>query len=209
MKFILLNLYPLKIIINKQLVIFNNAGEHISYINSNIVPLGCYDSPLKKNVTLQLWEKNKKVIKDNSAIYRRQNELSSSDLDELDAELDKEFCEINTTLSIGQTLFRDTKKDEMPTAISKFYMPTSLIPGTYLAGNEYDTTLILTIKSDDIKCHSFGDNENGICEWEVLLQRGLTFTKTNEYTIQERTMFENMCVRDRTKIIMELDVTTH
>lgn len=141
MKFILLNLYPLKIIINKQLVIFNNAGEHISYINSNIVPLGCYDSPLKKNVTLQLWEKNKKVIKDNSAIYRRQNELSSSDLDELDAELDKEFCEINTTLSIGQTLFRDTKKDEMPTAISKFYMPTSLIPGTYLAGNEYDTTL--------------------------------------------------------------------
>lgn len=61
MKFILLNLYPLKIIINKQLVVFNNAGEHIRYINSNMVPLGCYDIPLEKNVTLQQWEKTKKL----------------------------------------------------------------------------------------------------------------------------------------------------
>lgn len=156
----------------------------------------------------------KKIVSENSALYRRQCTLTSSNIVDINTELDKEFCNIYTALSIGQKLFRDTKREEIPTAreeiptaSSQFYMPTSIIHGAYLAGYEYDITLILTIKSFGIKCHYYGDSESA-CEWEVLLQKGLIFTKTNEYIIPTRLMFENECIREGKRTIMEFNVTT-
>lgn len=198
----LLDLYPLRL----EIVIFTNAVKHIEYINNNALEWYYYDEPLKNNVVLYEWERSKKAIHKNSAIYSHQNVYNNEleCLSDFDLTLDREFEEIITTLPVGQQLFRDTKLADLPGAKPTKYMPTSLIPCVYI-NHEYNITLILTIKSTGIKCHYYGDTD-GICEWEVFLQKGLLFTETKRCFVPKNEESSNQ-IRSTTRLIIEFDVT--
>ena len=198
----LLDLYPLKL----EMVTFPCAVKHIEYVNNNILEWHYYDDPLQSNSVLRKWEKYRKIINKDSAIYSHKNfnKNKCKYLPDFDLALDREFGEITTTLPVGQQLFRDTKFEDLSALKSTKYMPTSLVPGVYVNHN-YDISLILTIRSTGIKCHYYGDTD-GICEWEVLLQKGLLFTEMKRFFIPQKEEMSNE-IHLTKKMVIEFDVT--
>lgn len=203
----LLNIYPLELEIDNKSIVFLNPDEHVRYVYYNTVAHFYYDNIFLNNIVLQSWNNSKKLISKESALYRHQN-LSSSEHTDLTIELEKEFDGIITTLPLGQILFRDTTQKDIPSKASTRYMPTSIIPSVYVSSS-YDTTLILTIKSSNIKCHYYGESESGTTEWEVLLQKGLILTKTEEYTIPTRSTRGREVLSNGERIIIKYDVTNN
>ena len=212
----LVNLYPLPLVIDDNKVIFHDYEEHLRYVYSHEFSWSYYDDIVANNESLQKWNKNKTNFPSTSAIFKHKNALNQCDLSQINLELDKEFEEINTTLPVGQKLFRVTKLEDVPVTPSIYYMPTSPFPNVYVNG-QYAISLVLTIKSPGIRCYYYGDNtdvsqpdddaDNSICEWEVLLQRGLSFTETKRYMIPEETKFGNTIISREERTIIELDVS--
>ena len=199
----LLELYPL----NLEIAYFACAVEHIKYVYNNTLEWHYYDKLFKKNDVLHEWNKRRKTITENSAIYAHQNYYKSEliKISNFESSIDKEFEGITTTLPVGQRLFRDTKIEDITREKSINYIPTSLIPGIYI-NYEYNTTLMLTIKSTGIKCHYYGEMD-GFCEWEVLLTKGLMFTETKRYFISEKINLTNEICSTTNRLIIELDIT--
>lgn len=215
----LLTLYPLCLVIDGEDVIIKNYEEHLRYVFCHDVPWGCYDDFIENNIVMKSWKENNKAINPDSAIFQHKNAPGNCDSSRITLELDQEFENINTTLPVGQRLFRDTKIEDIPAAYSTRYMPASPIPNVY-SNYEYNTTLVLTIKSPGIKCHYYGSNDdtsngyqheddydNSICEWEILLQRGLIFKEIKRYSIPDVVRCGNSIIRSDTRTIIEFEVT--